>query len=237
MILQRLAQIEKALNPPKVTRRTNPPRVAPTQPVNPPQRQVKTPAPTLPVNPPQPPVTTQTTTVGWGLWRQWMLANTVACFVWSVCVNLIGIDVHNVVQFALLGTLLGAMQWLVLRRLFSCKWWPLVTALGTALGWFLGYQTGYAIFSSWGLTGALIIGFVVCGVALGIMQWLILKLQVSRAEWWIIANAVGFIGISYSVYFTWSLAGIVLTTVACTFFSAITGGVLVWLMRQSAVKH
>ncbi|MBD2363798.1 protein kinase [Anabaena minutissima FACHB-250] len=274
MILQRLAEIKQALNPPKVTRRTNPPGVAPTQPVNTPQPKVivststqpksfwqevlkvaNTPiiTPTQSVNTPQPPVTISTLSqakpVGWGFWLQWVLANIVGClvFVWFAFRPSIYIGgflfshlfPRGAVDILLSVTFWGGIQWLTLRQLFTCKWWVLLTVLGGIIGFVVGGIMMVTAYRAWGLTDAISIsvGGAVFGASLGVMQWLVLKRQVSRAEWWIIANAVGFIGIWYSVYFTWSLAGTVLTTVACTFFSAITGGTLVWLMRQPAVKH
>ncbi|WP_392531252.1 hypothetical protein [Nostoc sp. C117] len=66
VILQRLAEIEQALNPPKVVRRKNPPGVAPTQPVNTPQPKVATSAPT------------HLKPIDWSFWEKWVLVNAAA---------------------------------------------------------------------------------------------------------------------------------------------------------------
>jgi DNA-directed RNA polymerase subunit RPC12/RpoP len=237
LILQRLAQIEQALNPPKVTRRTNPPRVAPTQPVNTPQPQVTT--------------STQVKPVGWGLWLQWVLANTVTCFVGLVLINFIGsYYVNNTTAlFGILwgSMLLGSMQWLVLRRLFSCKWWVLLTALGILIGVVLGnlvifYRIDFSLFIfviEWGSLMNALFG-ILWGTSLGLMQWLGMRRQISHSSWWIVANAVGGV-----VFFSIRLfpggfdsAGLLVNLVlGFASLVMITGGVLVWLMRQPAVKY
>jgi serine/threonine protein kinase len=247
LILQRLAEIEQALNPPKVTRRTNPPGVAPTQPLNTPQPKVKTPAPTLPVNPSQQPVTTQTTNVGWRLWLEWMLANTVALLVWlgMFNMNLNQSSSHPLTVITLLlllpGTLWGSIQWLILRQLFPCKWWVLFTVLGTVIGVFLAAMfpiLSRTYDSRW--VSAVFSG-AVCGASLGLMQWFVLKRQIRLAGWWIVANAVGGMTVFYATMLgyqnSYDTGGLVFGSLAFTVFGAITGGTLVWLMRQPAVKY
>ena len=46
-----------------------------------------------------------------------------------------------------------------------------------------------------GLTAGLVAGFAtfgaVLGASLGVMQWLVLRRQLSRSGWWILAGSVG----------------------------------------------
>ncbi|MDZ8106791.1 MAG: protein kinase [Nostoc sp. DedQUE12a] len=233
VILQRLAEIERALNPPKVVRRTNPPGVAPTQPVNTPQPKVATPAPTHPKP------------IDWSFWRKWVLVNTVGGVVGFGVGGLVGDAVwraNAVAGFVLLGILwgglLGVMQWLMLRGLVFCKWWVLATVVGIT-GFVLGYDAvgrpvGYAV------VGA------VAGTLLGMIQWLVLRRSLSRTAWWVLANTVGVTiamilavplhqGLGYPSLN--SLEFFLLLAVYFAVFGAITGGALVWLMRtQPAVK-
>ncbi|MBD2206141.1 protein kinase [Calothrix sp. FACHB-1219] len=235
MILQRLAEIEQILHPPKV-RRTNPPGVAPTQQVNTPQPEVKTPAPTQPEA--KTPAPTQSQLVGWGLWLQWVLASTVALVV--------GLSMFDVYKnsgnfltgftFICLSLLFGGVQWLILRRLFSCKWWVLVTALGIILGIF-GYFVVNNALSLWNPFGFTVGGGTVFGASLGIMQWLVLRQRVSRAGWWIAANTVGGAVVYCNYYHYYNRNLYILDLIfAFAVFAMITGGVLVWLMRESAVN-
>ncbi|MDZ8240894.1 MAG: serine/threonine-protein kinase [Nostoc sp. ChiQUE01a] len=187
VILQRLAEIEQALNPPKVVRRTNPSGVAPTQPVNTPQPKVATPA------------TTHPKPIDWSFWKKWVLVNTavgvvgftVGFPVWNAVLR-----ANNVVMaFVLFGTLscglLGVMQWLMLRRLVSCKWWVLATVLGITIGFLLAYAVGYAVVGLGSVVVVAVVLYAVGGTSLGMIQWLVLRRSLSRTGWWVLANTVG----------------------------------------------
>ena len=75
------------------------------------------------------------------------------------------------------------------------------------------------------------VGFVVAvaagGTVLGVLQWLVLRRQVARAGWWVLASSVGWVmgGLASGITNTtagWAVLGIV--------YGAITGIVLVWLL-------
>ena len=164
--------------------------------------------------------------VGWGFWLWWVLATTVGWFSGFIVGSVGGYAVMeilpsygNVALVAWGGVVLGAgvgiFQWLVLRRRVSrAGWWVLASILGLAGGAVVG-TTAVALAggdpTTWGVVG----GWVVGGAMAGLMQWFVLRRQVSRAGWWVLASTVGWAVSSY---------GVVL--------GAVTGIAVVWLLRQ-----
>ena len=155
----------------------------------------------------------------------------------------------------LVGVLVGIMQGLVLRRhvLMSGRW-----VLASALG--CGFGFGIAVFvsfigreaSQWSVLDRSVLdrfgGIVVWMGALGgtfsgIMQWLILKSQVSRSGWWVVVSTLGWamalsVG-GYCIYVSdWvfmmdvgisSIIGVIVTGIVG---GGITGISLTWLLRS-----
>jgi hypothetical protein len=73
------------------------------------------------------------------------------------------------------------------------------------------------------------------GAVTGILQWLVLRGKVSRAGWWVLASIVGWaLGIALwdsgwdagTEYETFLMVG------SRVVLGAVTGGALVWLLRQ-----
>ena len=90
-----------------------------------------------------------------------------------------------------MSLLTGAMQYGLLRQyLPRMGWWVFVTVAG----WFLGILL-IALPSWLGWTDAplnnLDLIFLLMGLAIGISQWLLLRLRLARAGWWIAANVAG----------------------------------------------
>ena len=82
--------------------------------------------------------------------------------------------------------------------------------------------------------GIIVTGYVgvTAGVTVaGALQWLVLRRQVARAGWWVLASTVGWVvgglvsGITDAAV-GWAVLGAV--------YGAITGAVLVWLLRRGA---
>lgn len=147
------------------------------------------------------------------------------------------------------------IQWLILRRRVSrIGWWaPAIIAgfvLASILLYALPITRKHLITPDLGITDILgwIMFLALGGTLAGVLQWLFLRRHVSRAGWWVLANAVG-----------WSLAGMVLWLPTRFLFKwvspynwflqlllslinpflffriitgAVTGGALVWLLRQ-----
>jgi len=76
--------------------------------------------------------------------------------------------------------------------------WMLLNTVGWPIGFFMGFALGSiiseGIFESGVLIGE-ILGYFMFGAALGsavgLMQWFVLRRQISRASWWILASAAG----------------------------------------------
>ncbi|MCP5035396.1 MAG: hypothetical protein GY939_26655, partial [Actinomycetia bacterium] len=65
------------------------------------------------------------------------------------------------------------------------------------------------------------------GLAVGVLQWLVLKPQVPRAGWWVLASTVGWLlGVPAGEAVGWNGLGAV--------HGIITGAVLVLLLRQNS---
>jgi hypothetical protein len=94
----------------------------------------------------------------------------------------------------------GVLQYVLLRQyLTRMGWWVFVTVAG----WFLGVLL-IALPGWLGWTDALLSNLdlilLVMGLAIGITQWSLLRHQLARAGWWIVANVVG-----------WGLLGLITT--------------------------
>ena len=107
--------------------------------------------------------------------------------------------------------------------------------LASTVGWVLG---GVAAVVADAVVVGLMVGFAVGGViggGPGVLQWLVLRRQVARAGWWVVASAVG-VGVGWIVE-----GGVVVVVVLVVsevlggaVNGAITGAMLVWLLRQRA---
>ena len=138
--------------------------------------------------------------IGWTTWLAWILANVA---VWAVSGVLLrplapffsgdwsGLALAVAVLIA--GMVLGAAQWLVLRRWVNhiCRWIPvslagvLIAAFPTSFFQVLDLTIGPGVELDPLLSGAAF------GIALGTMQWLVLRRRVHRAGWWILTSGVG----------------------------------------------
>ena len=196
-------------------------------------------------------MTVERSQVGWRFWLQWVLASTVGMFV-GFCMGIAPFAItfsrtQNVhwdrlafrVWGIVLGIGLGVLQWLVLRRSVSgAGWWVLASAAagyGTLQAGFMPFSTSlqsFGVYLSW--TRVVALG----GAVTGTLQWLVLRGQVSRAGWWVLASTVGWgLGATVARAFPWGVdmgdaVGALVVTGAI--LGALTGGALVWLLRQPA---
>ena len=169
--------------------------------------------------------------VGWRLWLRWVLASVVGWGVggvvlgpvFSVVEPAFGLLVSGAAVGAIGGAALGVLQWLVLRRqLARAGWWIAASTVGWAVGG-----------AAFGLVGGALAGF---------LQWLVLRRRLARAGWWIVASTVGWVIGPVIVLFGGVIgeldAALIVLLVTVLWGSgglvggAITGGVLVWLLRQ-----
>lgn len=121
------------------------------------------------------------------------------------------------------AVLVGVLQWLVLRRhLTQANRWLLVPFGAAAV-------VGVAVFGLGALDADLgwVVGTGSYGLAAGVLQWLVLRHQVSGAGWWIPASTVGWIvGLPSGEAVGWNGLGAA--------HGIVTGAMLVLLLRQRA---
>jgi hypothetical protein len=193
----------------------------------------------------------------WRFWLGWTAANAVG---WAV-----GLTAMTVVQLALetasggvlveaeggavlesvgnllFGLAVGAMQWSALRwRLVGARWW----IPATAAGFFLAGLVGGALEDSGSAAGGFVVSFGL-GATAGTLQWLILRRQVRRAGWWVLASTIlvfaGLIaGLLVAMALTGegpgvSVSGAAFAAVAGAVFGMTSGVVLLRLLRQPAL--
>ena len=182
--------------------------------------------------------------VGWVFWLLWVLASTVGMFVGFTMGFLTAALTYDVLGDRLafsffgivLGIAVGVLQWLVLRRRVSrAGWWVLASAAGgygIILAGFEGLSESLSFGALLSYTGVVALG----GAVTGTLQWLVLRGQVSRAGWWVLASTVGW-GLVGAVLgaFPWGVGdtdALVALVVTGAVLGAVTGGALVWLLRQ-----
>ncbi|HEY7347916.1 MAG TPA: hypothetical protein VH599_06310 [Ktedonobacterales bacterium] len=181
------------------------------------------------------------TQVGWGFWLQWVVATSVCGAVGGVvisaCIGALGDLGGNVVGNTASGLVAGIGQWLVLRQwLERAGWWIPATAGGYLLAASLLVLQGPLGENLGGVIATIALGFVP-----GILQWLLLRRQVARAGWWVLASTV-----SILAAFTAGVAassgvglkeselvfGLVSGIASGVVFGIMSGLVLGWLLRH-----
>lgn len=183
---------------------------------------------------------TERVRVGFTLWFWWVLATTTGAFFGLVGARLLTTAYYidrwgnsawldfgiAVVAGTLVWTLIGAAQWLVLRRfLRDVKWWIPASIFGGAVAvlssivlWYSvnplspSYIAGFGLrFRSTYLSGALLVTFggAVAGGLLGLVQRHMLVRYLPNTARWVLATALG-----------WSLALLVGGAVSEAFIEA-----------------
>jgi hypothetical protein len=172
---------------------------------------------------------------GWRFFLWWMLAFLgfpLGGFLSLVVVGSMEGAVSGALGGALAGAVIGAAQWLVLRRYLSVgPEWILATAFGLAIGDALGaLLTG----AGTGIGALLIIGLAT-GVAVGLLQWWILRGRLLRARLWPLVVAIAW-PVGWTV--TWAF-GIdvergyfVFGSSGALIFAAITGLAMLLMLRS-----
>jgi hypothetical protein len=145
----------------------------------------------------------------------------------------------------LLVTMPGFLQWLILRQRFArAGWWLLASIVGSLLGHLClgvgiaGADTGqgFLFISERYVLG---VACAVAGAVAGTLQWLVLRRWVSCAGWWVFASSVSWLGAAWVFGYLTSEAGgvtdvhfLIGGAASGTLSGAITGAVLVWLLRR-----
>ena len=177
--------------------------------------------------------------VGLNLWAWWVVATTVGIIVgapvaaaidqanWAMAIQPSRRFIVWALEGAMLGAGIGIMQWLVLRQQISkAGWWILANILGIATAAVI--LDVFPADASWIMTG---VSIIILGAIIGIAQWLVLWWQIPKANLWIIANILG---VSAGGALGVGVIGEsnVGAVVSMTLFGAITGGALIWLLKQ-----
>lgn len=167
--------------------------------------------------------------VGWRLWFLWLIAGG---YGWGTAVEVTGLGEMSLqsspprimagfLGVAFAGILVGALQWLILRKRLTGSGWWLVTNIGAAALFgaiFFGIGTGTTDLG-W------VAGIYIYGMVAGVLQWLVIKRQIKDAGWWVLASTVGWVaGIPVAEMVGWNGLGAV--------HGAITGASMVWLLRN-----
>jgi hypothetical protein len=173
---------------------------------------------------------------GWRFWGGWALAFLGFPLGGLASLGLVGgveSVLDGVIGGAACGAVLGAVQWLVLRRRLSLpRSWIVATSLGMAGGLALGV----GLFGASTAGSVLLRGFST-GLVIGLAQWAALRSSLPRAWVWVPTVAAG-----WALGWTVSRAiGLDLTPNFAVFgasgalaFQALTGLVLAWLFSQRA---
>ena len=195
--------------------------------------------------------------MGWTFWLKWVSASTVALFIASGAPVLsygLGSSMMESVLAALylsfggalrgifVGALVGALQWLVLQRqVFWAGRWVWASAIGWAIGYAVAWPVLHFVraiilspgdivdtaFIVWGASS-----YAVLGIAVGMTLWHVLRHQVPRIVWFVIASTVGYSVFGAGVYAEPSFLGLALTLGGPVLGGIVTGTFLVWLLRQ-----
>jgi hypothetical protein len=197
--------------------------------------------------------------IGW--WLLWVVMSTVGFVIAGVIGHFpfgfsVGDDANLTVENAVVGfvfgavtgTIIGALQFVVLRSLlqrlvsrrfaFRAGWWVLATAVGVGVTHAIGDAAPSPV------TYAMLA--VLAGAVVGILQWVVLRRLVKRAGWWVIASIVGwFVGLIVGMFLAnsaglttstgledWRTQHAIVGLVAGVVSGAITGIMLVWLFRS-----
>ena len=171
--------------------------------------------------------------VGWRFFLWWLLAFLgfpVGGLLAFMAVGPVEGAASGVLGGALAGTVIGAAQWLVLRRYLRVgPGWILATALGVAIGDAVG-----ALLTGAGTgIGDLLITGVVTGVAVGLLQWALLRGRVRGALLWVPVAAAWPIGwtVAWAVGVDVERGYAVFGSTGALVFAAITGLAMLLILR------
>ncbi len=188
--------------------------------------------------------------VGWSFLIGWTGLTIIGGLVGSYIADRLGLGMLNwPTDTGILLTMVGsgvfalcvsAAQWILLRRLFSkTAWWLVAGTFGRGFGMLIGSMTIVIISHHINLQAGIWstgIYLTVRGAVLGASQWLILKQWRTKAGWWVLGNAIGWmLGSTLLDLFIPSItisAPIISDLISVAIAGAVTGAVMVWILRQ-----
>lgn len=185
-----------------------------------------------------------------GLWLGWTAATTAGMLL-GLLPFLLLIDFIDLLWLRILvpitaGFLVGLFQWLVLRPyLVSSLDWILNGGAGWSLGYILGLMLIQWLNQTW--IGVLI-GYLLFGLIIGLLQWPVLSREIPSALTWVGASVLGWALGSFGGQFILNLfvtSDVISQTLSSTVISGVTGLVagavtglaLVWIARRPDVPQ
>ncbi len=190
--------------------------------------------------------------IGWRFGLRWVLLTIAGWAIGFPLGFILGeIALDNAGVEICVGAMVGLMQWFALRRVVK-----------NAGFWVLANITGFIVSSSihaaacyfWKTPDDLVhplgvlmwtLSFILGGTLTGLLQQRILRHQVHRSGWWVPASAAGWglgvIGLAIIGFVSPGKRSVVLlllrnliapTAMGAVILGIVTGGVLIWLLRQ-----
>jgi hypothetical protein len=195
---------------------------------------------------------------GLGLWILWVTASSAGFALGATAVRSFGAVIAlgtapfiaaamAPTLFVVVATLPGFLHWLILRRWFSrAGWWVLASGAGSLMG-YLPLGWGIAVADTHGdqvgvwffalpMWVVLLVSIAVAGALAGAVQWLVLRLWVTRAGWWVLASTISWVAATYLYAHITRANDVYLPlggAVSGALSGAITGVALVALMRNT----
>jgi hypothetical protein len=180
-----------------------------------------------------------------GLWLGWTLATAIGMLLGLLIsiplVNLLDLQWSRVIVPLLTGFLIGLAQWTALRSyLIDAADWILAGGASWAVGYALGLFL-INVLSDTALGG--LVGYLLFGLIIAIVQWPILRREIPNVWAWILANLIGWtLGfylsqLALGLFFADPvIAPVASTSVISAVSGLVAGGVtglaLVWIVRQ-----
>jgi hypothetical protein len=189
--------------------------------------------------------------VGWSFWIWWTGLTIIGGLAGNYIADMLGLGMlswptDTGILFSMLGSgvfglCVSAAQWILLRRMFpKTAWWLVAGTFGRAFGMLIGSMTIVIISNKFNLQAgswSSILYLTVRGAVLGTSQWLIIKQWRTKAGWWVLANAIGWmLGSTLLDLFIppTAIAPILGDLIAVAIPGAVTGAIMVWILRQPA---
>ena len=169
----------------------------------------------------------------WLFWALAFLGFPIGGYLANVIVGPVTTALRAGIAGAIVGAVLGLIQWFVLRAQIPVPfWWIIATSAGMALG----LAISVAFFGSEVSGNSLLGRAVITGIIVGTAQWLVLR-QILPQSWiWIVVVALGW-GIGWFITrsagidldFKWPVFG----ATGALAFQLLTGLALYFLLRSS----
>ncbi len=187
---------------------------------------------------------------GWSFWLRWLagtIGGLVLMLLLSVPLNAAAMSLPGGTDLGApnwLGVVLMSLGWILIGATFGLgQWWALRGELEGAGWWILattvGYPLGNLLPTVWRVTDAPLLngllGLLSFGLALGVLQWLVLRGRVQQAGWWILISVAGWLlvlAVTGAAY----LSGLYVEPFdmlsAFLFPTAISGAGMAWLLER-----